>query len=292
MNYPEHLPGRQIKLPLLQRMGLVRSSSASRVSWHSHSGFEILFLLEGRTAYEFKTGATVELQGGQFLVVPPKAVHRGKHDMRTPCRICGLTLNSLQLNVWNRSVFTRSNIAHIRASLTDSAIAIHPLNSSLRWIIKRLMDEIAVYWASPNDKTSAAILRTLISAAILEAVRQIVSPPQAPKAIIAAAVTYLDNHHHEAVSIGQLSAHLGYSRSRVFELFKSETGLSPNDYLQRVRVEHARELLCTTRKSVTAIALETGFNSGQYFCTVFHRYTGVTPGVYRKDNKTKAFNRQ
>lgn len=286
MDHPEHLLGRQIDFPLLQQMGLVRSSSASRVPWHSHSGFEILFLLEGRTSYEFKSGSTVELRGGQFLVVPPKAVHRGKHDVRAPCRICGLALAPLSQNVWRNSPFTRADVAHIRAALACSAITMHPLNSSLRWIIKRLMDETGTRWSSPDDKTSPAILRTLISAAILEAVRQIISLPQAPKAIAAAAVAYLGKHCHEAVSIQQLSAYLGYSRSRVFELFKSEMGLSPNDYLQRVRIERAQQLLRETKKSVTAIALETGFNSGQYFCTVFRRYVGVTPAGFRKDNKT------
>jgi len=282
MDYSEHLTGRQIELPLLRQIGLIRSSNASRVSWHSHSGFEILFLLDGRTAYEFKSGGSVELQGGQFLVVPPQAVHRGRHDVRAPCRICGLALNPLHRNMWRNSPFTPDDLLRIRSSLTRSATTVHPLNPALRWIIRQLMQEAGAHWASQKDEILPAILRSLVGAAILEAVRQIISPPQAPKAIIAAAVAYLDKHFNEEIGIGELAAHLGYSRSRVFELFKSEMGLSPNDCLQRLRIEKAQALLRGTDKSVTTIALETGFNSGQYFCTVFRRYIGVTPASYRR----------
>lgn len=282
MDYSEHfLIGRQIELPLLERMGLIHSSSTTRVSWHSHLGFEILFLLDGRTAYEFKSGGSVELQGGQFLVVSPQAVHRGRHDVRAPCRVCGLVLNPLHRNSWRNTAFTPDDITRLRASLTDSANTVHPLNPALRWIIRQLMQEAGADWASQKNKIMPAILRSLVGAVVLEAMRQIISPPQAPKAIIAAALAYLEEHYREEIAIGHLAGHLGYSRSRVHGLFKSETGLSPNDYLQRLRVEKAQTLLRSASKSVTQIALETGFNSGQYFCTVFRRYTGVTPANYR-----------
>jgi AraC-like DNA-binding protein/mannose-6-phosphate isomerase-like protein (cupin superfamily) len=282
MDYSKHLAGGQIELPLLERMGLIHSSSTSRVSWHSHPGFEILFLLDGRTAYEFKSGGGVELQGGQFMVVSPQTVHRGRHDMRAPCRICGLALNPLHQNSWRNTSFVAADITRLRASLTGSANTVHPLNPALRWIIRQLMQEAGADPTLPKIEIMPAILRSLVCAAILEAVRQIISPPQAPKAIIAAAVAYLEEHYHEEIAIGHLAGHLGYSRSRVHGLFKSETGLSPNDYLQRLRIEKAQALLRSATKSVTEIALETGFNSGQYFCTVFRRYTGVTPAGYRK----------
>ena len=68
----------------------------------------------------------------------------------------------------------------------------------------------------------------------------------------------------------------------MFDLFKAQTGLTPNDYLQRLRVEAAQEQLRQTDFSVTQIALAMGFSSGQYFSTVFARYTGVSPTRFRK----------
>ena len=45
--------GSQIELPMLIHVSRVCSHVASRVTWHSHDGFELLFLLEGATTYEF-----------------------------------------------------------------------------------------------------------------------------------------------------------------------------------------------------------------------------------------------
>lgn len=281
MDHPEHLLGADIELPILLQLGLVRSTAASRVAWHSHRGYEMLFLLEGATGYEFKAGPTVELQGGHFLIVPPKTLHRGKHDVRAPCRVCGLALHPLHSDVWRHTTLAPADVSRLESSLNSSGLQTHPFSPTLRWLVKRLMEEGDAYWQNRGDGTNAAMLRTLICGAILEAVRQIVSPPQAPKAIVAAAVQYLEKHHQEPLSIERLAKHLGYSRSRVFEMFKSETGLTPNDYLRRVRIEKARQLLESTSRSVTEIAFETGFSSGQYFCTVFRHYTGATPQTYR-----------
>jgi AraC-like DNA-binding protein len=74
------------------------------------------------------------------------------------------------------------------------------------------------------------------------------------------------------------------SRARMFEIFKKETGLSPNDYLQRHRVDCCKELLSGTDRTITDIALETGFGSSQYFSRVFRKYCGLTPMEFRARN--------
>ena len=77
--------------------------------------------------------------------------------------------------------------------------------------------------------------------------------------------------------IPDLVRHLGFSRARVFQLFKSELGLTPNDCLQRIRIEKATEMHKDPSRSITEVALATGFNSSQYFSTAFRRYTGGSP---------------
>ena len=96
-----------------------------------------------------------------------------------------------------------------------------------------------------------------------------------------AAIDYMQTNFGAQLSIDNLVNHVGYSRSRFFELFKSNTGMTPNDYLQRLRLEAARSLLAETSRSVTDIAFEVGFNSSQYFSTVFLQYTGLPPSGFR-----------
>lgn len=290
MPHPEKLLGKSINLDLLQQMGVMQRDNASRVLWHKHAGFEILFLLEGATTYEFRAHGAVELRGGEFLIVPPRAVHRGRHNVRSPCRICGLVLSSQPVLPWRNSPFTRADAVRLGQSLRQSVMTVHSFNSSLRWTLRQLMDETAGYWRRPQDTVTQAKLRNLICGALLETVRQILSPARMPREIAAAAVNFLRQHHAEPVSMATLARHLGYSRSRTFELFKAEMGLTPNDYLQRVRMENACHLLRRTTLSVTDIALSVGFNSSQYFSTVFRRYTGRTPGAFRQTSPRRESN--
>ena len=84
-----------------------------------------------------------------------------------------------------------------------------------------------------------------------------------------------------------LVKYVGFSRARMFDMFKAQTGLTPNDYLQRLRVEKAQEQLRQGDLTVTDIALANGFSSGQYFSTVFTRYTGVSPTDFRNGVKPR-----
>jgi len=74
----------------------------------------------------------------------------------------------------------------------------------------------------------------------------------------------------------------GCSRSRLFQLFKQATGMTPNDYLQRLRVKEASAMLINQPgASITDVAFSNGFSSSQYFCNVFRKYTGTTPVAFR-----------
>ncbi len=63
--------------------------------------------------------------------------------------------------------------------------------------------------------------------------------------------------------------------------FAHYTGLSPHQYFMDIRLTHGRDLLAQTSLSVKEIAIRLGFEEPQYFCKLFHKKVGVTPGVWR-----------
>jgi AraC-like DNA-binding protein len=75
-------------------------------------------------------------------------------------------------------------------------------------------------------------------------------------------------------------AHLSLSRFR--SRFREETGISPGQFLSMARIETAKKKLTSGGEPITRIALDLGFESSQYFATVFKRITGVTPRAYRQ----------
>jgi AraC-like DNA-binding protein len=285
----DYVVGNQIDLPMLIHVSRVRSQVASRVTWHKHEGFEILFLLDGATAYEFAGGPDVELHGGHFLIVPPSQVHRGLRNVRSPSNICGLALNVSRPNAWKNTTFARADIRRLKTVLENASRKVHPFNPALRWLVRRLMEETAAFPGRPEHTGAGIALRATICAVLVETMRQILVPPAEPQEFVVAAIAYLRQHFHEPVRMSDLVRHVGFGRARMFELFKAQTGRTPNDYLQRLRIEHAQRQLRQTNRSITEIALATGFSSGQYFSTVFGRYTGVSPTVYRQGARVEGY---
>jgi AraC-like DNA-binding protein len=279
--------GNQIGMPMLVHVSRVRSHVASRLTWHSHEGFELLYLLDGATAYEFAGQEAVDLRGGHFLVVPPRLVHRGLHDMRLPSSICGLAFRAPRAGAWKNTTFARSDLTRLHRVLRRASQKAHPFNPPLRWLIRRLMEETSSFAHQASGREGALSLRALICAVVVESMRQMLVPPTEPKEFVVAAVAYLKRHLAEPVRVDDLVRHVGFSRARVFDIFKTQTGLTPNDFLQRLRIERAQQLLRQGSQSVTEIALATGFSSGQYFSTVFSRYTGVSPTAFRRGAKPK-----
>ena len=64
-------------------------------------------------------------------------------------------------------------------------------------------------------------------------------------------------------------------------MFKKATGQPPHAYITTRRMEYAKELLRESDSSLVDVAAKAGFQTQGHFTGVFHRYTGVTPRVYR-----------
>ncbi|CAD5254220.1 MULTISPECIES: GlxA family transcriptional regulator [unclassified Imperialibacter] len=95
------------------------------------------------------------------------------------------------------------------------------------------------------------------------------------------AQVYLELNYQDKISIGDLSDKLHVGRRNFDRRFISATGLTPLEYLQRVKVEAAKKFLENTRKTVGEIMYDVGYSDTKAFRTVFSRITGVSPNDYK-----------
>lgn len=94
--------------------------------------------------------------------------------------------------------------------------------------------------------------------------------------------TYIEHYYQKNVSV-EIAASLFYvNRSYLSHIFKKKTGESFIDYLNKVRVKHAKELLISSDKKMYQIALLSGYNNVRYFFRAFKKVEGMTPDQYRK----------
>ena len=98
---------------------------------------------------------------------------------------------------------------------------------------------------------------------------------------------WIERHLADRVLVENMARQAGMQVRRFHSIFLEEVGYTPSDYVNCQRVERARHLLVSSSLSVTAIGLELGFSSGQYFASVFRKYTATTPSEYRRDMRDR-----
>ncbi len=92
---------------------------------------------------------------------------------------------------------------------------------------------------------------------------------------------YIMENYSKPITIDDVAANLFISSSYLSRLFRQELQCTVNDYLTRVRVEQAVELMKKPELSVERVSKAIGFKNQSYFAKVFRKYIGVTPLVYK-----------
>jgi two-component system response regulator YesN len=108
------------------------------------------------------------------------------------------------------------------------------------------------------------------------------------QSVIVKAREYIDRNFTSAdISLYSTAAHVGISPNHLSTVFAQETGENFIDYLTRVRIERAKQLLADTTMKSANIAYETGFSDPHYFSYIFKKNTGFSPREFRMAPKLR-----
>ena len=98
----------------------------------------------------------------------------------------------------------------------------------------------------------------------------------------ARSINYISSAYNTKISVPELAKMENLSNSRYVSLFKSYTGISPLEYILRLRMRSACDLLHTTDMTVKQIASLVGYEDEHYFSRIFKKHIGKTPSQYRE----------
>lgn len=99
------------------------------------------------------------------------------------------------------------------------------------------------------------------------------------------ATEYIDINYTGGISVSSVASILGISRSYLRNIFYEAYGISPQQYIMSMRIDHAKELLSQTPLSISAVAEACGYLDVLQFSKIFKKHTGESPRNFRKNFK-------
>lgn len=97
---------------------------------------------------------------------------------------------------------------------------------------------------------------------------------------IATCMEYIETHIMEKISLDAMAGEVGYTSYYLSNKFQKETGDSMTHYIQKRKIEYAKDMLKEARLSIADISERLSFSSPSYFSSVFKKCTGMSPGEY------------
>lgn len=102
--------------------------------------------------------------------------------------------------------------------------------------------------------------------------------------LIQRVISYVEANFYKDISLKVLSFEFNVNTAYLGRVFKTEKGEAFSNYLNRVRVEKAKELLTGKNHTINEISGKVGYSNPNYFISVFKKYAGIYPSQYRNRN--------
>lgn len=100
---------------------------------------------------------------------------------------------------------------------------------------------------------------------------------------IVAAKLFIDEHYAERIDVGNISSEVGFSKYDFIRQFHKTYGTTPHQYLIKVRLGNAAQLLESSDLKVIDVCSRVGFSSPSSFSALFRSTYGQSPSLYRQE---------
>lgn len=228
-----------------------------------------LFPLLGRVRIIRKSGTKV-IGRGEYLMLPEGERHALEID--TDCaELHQLSLHCQIQDRWHHSLLNRFPRPFGKIAEPDACY------DALKNLSCLLRDDPEL--AQSHGET---FLRELLAARLGEEKNFAASPSRGDARIEHILRRIRQEMASPDLSVEALAREIELTPVQMRKLFQRETRTSPKQYLQRLRLQHAVQLLRHSTKSVKEVAAESGFASDAYFHLVFRKALDCTPTEYRE----------
>lgn len=250
--------------------------------YHDHDFTELAYILSGKGGY-LVDGKEFEVEAGDLVICNPGVMHT--HIITNPKEptiefISGFT------------DFHFKNMLPNSIELKDNGCIIHTTSELRQELSMHCYSMIAEKESSHVGKYF--MFKTHLMQMLLLVMREMVdeeNPEQKgcnfesynKSYAVNRIINYLNENYGQKISLEQIAHNMYLSPVYISKIFKEETGESPINYLIKIRLEKARDILINgDGGSIKSIANQVGYDDVYHFSKLFKKYYGISPLYYKK----------
>lgn len=244
-----------------------------RVRTKGISQYVLIYCTAGRGWYELE-GRRYEVGANQCFILPAYKPHRYGASDDDPWSI-----------YW---IHFKGEFAPFYGEKFTTPVFIPP--GRLSRIRDRLQIFEDIYTALSNgfsrsniEFASSSLYYFLATIKYLDTFRASQQRAMDEREVVENAIHYMKENLGKSCSLEELSDYVGYSKSHFSALFRQKVGTSPINYMIKLKMQHACELLERTDLRINQICCMVGIDDPYYFSNLFTRNIGVSPTGYRSE---------
>lgn len=275
-------------LPLVITAGYNHFEKADNLNWHYHKGYELTFITRRSATWELENHIELDLVKGNVALTLPGVRHRGIENITFPCDMIWIVVNETIEEGLTNTFFTHEELEQIFNLFRHAGNSVTTYSPVVEAMLEELKTMFINYELYKDHTLTLPTIRGLLCQIILntskcfsDTLNNKISDD------ITAAYDYIKAHFRESIDVSHIAKHIKRSESHLYTSFKNETGQTPNELITQLRIKEALYLLKNTDKSITYIAMDTGFSSSQYFSSVFKKQLGRSPSNFRSECRKK-----
>jgi AraC-like DNA-binding protein len=251
-------------------------------NYHDHDFTEFTYILSGKGKY-FVEGVVYEVEAGDVIICNPGVKHQN------------IVVNPKEPTVEFFAGFTDFRFKNMPPNsiiLKDGSLILHTNTETKQEISRHCYEMIAENESSQVGKYF--MLKAHLIQILLLMIRDITEVEDTSQKgcnfesynksyAVKKIINYLNENYENKISLDQIAHNMYLSPVYISKIFKEETGESPINYLIKIRLEKAKDILLTSEGgSIKSIANRVGYDDVYHFSKLFKKYYGISPLYYKK----------
>lgn len=250
---------------------------------HWHDDIEWIYIIDGKMRY-YINGKRILLNEGDSLMVNARQMHYGYAFEQQDCYFICIVFHPSLFN-YNQILYQRYFLpflenTHLEFLYFQSDDDLSQRTGKCLLKITSLKESALPAYELQIIGEMLQLWGLLIQSDLLSS-RETSREPEQDLNILKNMVSFIYQHYPEKISLNDIAAAGHVGRSKCCQIFRHYMQQSPVDFLNTYRLKISCRFLCTTKKSITEVAMLCGFNHPSYFSRYFMESYRCTPREYR-----------